>query len=230
METGLEFSVAQRLRLSAMGLIPCQIDALEAQALRGIALHARSPRLAEARKVLERLDRDASRLLAGLMAIQPMAVPRELDTARLLLIMAHDDQATARSSSALTPDSFLAQLQTFAATTERALAKAREIKERDHSASPAPITLIVRLLEEALPTAKLWPVLITREWLLELSGICYEAAGRKNIDPERAVRAYFRQQADQRKHLITTLNLEMPESLTRARRASKKAASSDKRK
>lgn len=143
----------------------------------------------------------------------PNQIPAGLDSARLLLLMAHYDRDGDLPSPSPMPDALLSQLETFADTAERALAKSREIKERNHSASLEPIHFIVRLIEgalgykgrESLIGDLPWSVDITYQWLLEVASICYEAAGRRNTDPERAVRAYFEQEARSKEALIEQL-------------------------
>lgn len=204
----LQFSPFQRKRLEALDVLPAQIVALETYALRSIALHARSPRLADARLILERLHADASRLLKGLKSMVPDQVPVELDSARLFLLSAHTEREVAQQAPSPIADSLLTELATFADTTERALAVSQGFLERDHSASPEPISLIARLMEEAMRGANPEELSVvpmknlTRGLLREVANICYEAAGRDNADPERAIRAYFEQEAKTRDELI----------------------------
>lgn len=92
--------------------------------------------------------------------------------------MAHYDLDGELPSPSTMPDSLLTQLETFADTAAHALTKSREIKERNHSASPAPIHFIVRLMEgavgyhgrESLIGDLPWPVEIMPKFLLELAG------------------------------------------------------------
>lgn len=213
MQMDFHFSAHQRKRLLDLGLLSAQADALEAHALRAIALHSRPLRLAEARSTLERLCADAQRLRKTLTTMLSDQIPAGLDSARLMLLMAHYERDGELPSPSPMPDSLLIQLETFAETAARALAKSREIKERNHSASPEPIHFIVRLMEgavgyrgrESLIGDLPWSVEITPKFLLEVAGICYEAAGRNNTDPERAVRMYFEQEARRRQVLIERL-------------------------
>lgn len=203
------FDASQCRRLSTLGLIPAQIAALEIHALRAIALHSQPRRLSEARLTLERLRADASRLLNALKSMEPARIPAELDSARLLLLMAHYGGEGELPSASPITETLLVQLERFVETAERAWADSYRIKERKHSASPEPIRLIVRVMEETsgfegresligdLP----WSVIITRAWLLEVACICYGAAGRENTDPERAVRTYLQQEAQRRSEL-----------------------------
>lgn len=152
-------------------------------------------------------------------------LPTELDTARRLLLMAFYEREGELPSAEPLSESLLAGLGTFVDTAERALAMSRAIKERNHAASPDPIRFIVRLLQEALPAGYLWQVSITMDWLRELAGICYEASHRENSDPERAVRAFFQQQALSRRNLAERLRLDVSASGAEAQQSVKKTAS-----
>lgn len=198
-----QFTEFQRKRLQHAGLASPHIDALETHAIRAVAQCNEPARLAEARRTLERLQADASRLLKTLEAMTPLQLPRELDTARLFLLMAHYDREEALLSATPIPESLLAHLTELVEVSTRALAKSREKHERDHSASPEPIRYIVRLIEEARPAV----APLTTERLREIASVCYEAAGRQNTDPERAVRTYLQQEKQALAALAERLNL-----------------------
>lgn len=198
-----QFTEFQRKRLQLAGLAHAHIDALEARAIRAVAQCNEPARLAEARRTLERLQADSSRLLKTLEAMTPLQLPRELDTARLFLLMAHFDRDGALPTPTPIPESLLAHLTELVEVATRALAKSREKHERDHSASPEPIRYIVRLIEDTRP-----PIApMTADRLREIASVCYEAAGRQNTDPERAVRAYLQQEKQGLAALAERLNL-----------------------
>lgn len=206
--------------------------ALEANALSAIALYTLPRKFAEAREVLERLHADATRLLKALKSMGSIELPTELDTARLLLLEAHSEKSACLPSATPLPDSLLTQLEIFIETSGRALANSHKIKERSHSASPEPIRYIVELLGMAevgtggrffLGGSLGRHFLITRSMLCEVASICYEAAGRENTDPERAVEAYFRQEEAREERLQQDLNLQAPEPPTEEQKAALRA-------
>lgn len=207
-----QFTAAQRQRLLALKLLPAQIEALQSHALRAIAGHSEPAKLEGARRTLEQLHEDATRLLKTLQAMEPIRLPNELESVRLLLLAAHFSRKGPLPSHLPMPDELLSLLTDFAIVSERALVTSREIQERKHFASPIPIDSIVRIIRDGWPANCAHPVAMTGEWLLEVAGVCYEAAGRENTDPERAVKAFMRWEAGQRQKIAEELNLSEPAS------------------
>lgn len=209
LEGALRFTPAQRAALQAVAVPSIAIKLLEVQGLPAIRRHLEPPPRME--DVRAELRKTQAAILAAHEAIErlfnpPDSLPHVKGAARALTEggarYRYGGIPLNRASEALVPAG-----QVIAS----AIARLPKLPTRHKAASPGPVDMIERLLQQGCQLAGL-PAVSVRGGLpqqvtfmphlkpsasptsafRQVVGICYERAGFANTDPERAIRAFIR--------------------------------------
>ncbi len=208
------FTKTQRQRLTRLKLTPGQIDALEKRALRAIASTAEPFRYGEMRAPLKDIEKQA-RDLAQRIERLPTSPDAGARQAFFHLIEADiaqkADEHVANPANGYpegpAPDELAIELRRLAKLARSVLAKVEGRQGKNRMAHPYPIRAIVDSLLESwvaehqcegkpLPAYDLEVSYTPNSRFRQIAGICYQAAGHPNPDPERSIKAYI---ADKKK-------------------------------
>lgn len=195
------FSPDQRKRLRGLGLIDAQIDELEANALPiSRAWLQKTPTLQDVRDELQALFvamERAAAALSGLQSTATMTPAKREAQARILeaCFEIHDDphdnhDFVEKASHALSR---------VKAMVQHAQESLPNTQRRSAAASHGPVAWIHEALVsgfanghcQPLPRYTLRTSSSQGSRFREIVGICYEAMGQGNTDPERAIRAFI---------------------------------------
>jgi len=200
-----EFTQDQRRRLRECGLIDAQIDEVETFALPiCLALLTRPPTMQEVRNELIVVSKALERAHEAMAALSSanLAAPGRFEASQRVLMAEYNLQGDGSVF-----EKTLAQLVATQAVLNHAQAELPEGPRRDPAASAMPVNRIDQALlsgfvkwystEDApMPHYMMKPSASPGSDFREIVGLCYEAMGRQNSDPERAIRAYVKWRKD----------------------------------
>ena len=200
------FTEEQKEPLSRLGLFDQQIKAVESVLPTVQALLGQAAPLTDVREPIESLGKalaSASLAIAHLCPAYNNTSAKQEARLRLQLADFHLN----RNMNGETLDTAAQSLATTAKVVERALQHLPR-DQRRHRANPLPIATIERALLEScdlkLHTGKRFPPFLKPSAseaspFREIIEICYAAAGAKNSNPERAIKAHIAQARQARK-------------------------------